>query len=116
MNHDLKRLEQKHDEDDKLVIKVSSYFKVKDDENDKPIHYKMIDNIDDIIKILKLLKAVDSDEKDTLYLIHRNDDLPSLLFDLIDTGYTPGINYETRIIVNLIKTLVACSINSAFVS
>ena len=105
MNHDLKRLEQKHDEDDEYVIKVSSDFKVKDDENETPIYYKMIDHIDDIIKILKLKQAVDSAEKETIYLIHRNDDLPNLLLDLIDKCYTPGIKYETGRIINLILSL-----------
>ena len=37
-----------------------------------------------------------------MYLIHRNDDLQKLLFDLIDIGYTPGILYETGRIAKLI--------------
>ena len=57
LNHDIKRLEQKHDEDDKYVLNVSYDFRVKDDEEEMPIYHKMINNIDDILKILKLKKT-----------------------------------------------------------
>ena len=50
----------------------------------------MIDNIDDILHILKT-----SEEKDQfIKLIHREDNLTDLLYQLTDAGYSPGINFE----------------------
>ena len=98
-----------HGEEDKHIVKPSSDFYVKDKEDEAPIYYKMIDTIDDIMAILKYKesekKNKDKDEKtkkETMYLIHRNDDLQKLLFDLIAIGYTPGILYETGRIAKLI--------------
>ena len=57
LNNNVKRLEQMDDtNDDEHVIRVSSYFYVKDKDDEKPIYYKMIDTIDDIVKIIKEYK------------------------------------------------------------
>ena len=104
LNHDLKRLEQKQDDDDEFVLYASSdYIVKKEDEEDKPIHYRMINNIDDIIRIRRENEYT---EKDLVYLIHREDDLQKLLFELDDAGFSePGIKYETGRIVNIILNI-----------
>jgi hypothetical protein len=105
LNHDLKRLEQKQDDDDdEFVLYASSDYRVKkEDEEDKPIHYRMINNIDDIIRIRRENEYT---EKDLVYLIHREDDIQKLLFELDDAGFSePGIKYETGRIVNIILNI-----------
>ena len=52
----------------------------------------MIDTIEDIVSIAKTIES-DKDFK-LVSLIHRQDNLTKLLYDLLDAGYNPGINFE----------------------
>ena len=63
-------------------------YLIKEDAEAKPA--KMIDSIEDILRILK---EEDSENKFTK-LIHRDDNLTDLLYQLTDVGYSPGIKFE----------------------
>ena len=65
LNHDLKILNQKLDEDDdNMKVKVSSNFHIKEDDGN--IEHKMIKNINDLIDIVK---SYPQDEKTIINLI-----------------------------------------------
>ena len=89
LNHMRSRLEQFEDEEADQVhrVEVGENYLVREDAEAKPA--RMIDNIDDILRILKE-KSDDSFVK----LIHREDNLTDLLYQLTDAGYNPGINFE----------------------
>ena len=89
LNHMRSRLEQFEDDEAEQVhrVEVGENYLVREDAEAKPA--RMIDNIDDILRILKE-KSDDSFVK----LIHREDNLTDLLYQLTDAGYNPGINFE----------------------
>ena len=56
---------------------------------------KMIDTIDDILTVAKTVeKPTEKSELKVVSLVHRQDNLTALLYDLLDAGYNPGINFE----------------------
>jgi isopentenyldiphosphate isomerase len=78
LNYNIKSLEQKQNEEqeNEYIVKASSDYKVsKDDEEVN--YYRMINTVDDILKIIKELET---DEKQTLYLVHQSDNLINLYF------------------------------------
>jgi hypothetical protein len=98
LNHNIKSLEQKHDEHDECIIKVSSDYIVRED-TEQSIYHKMIDNVDDILKIIK---ETEQTEKQLIYLVLRNDNLTGLYYELRSVGYDTAIKYETGRITHLI--------------
>ena len=63
---------------------------------------KIIDNVDEVLRIAREIpKATAKYEQPTVSLIHRQDNLATLLFELIDAGYNPGINFEAGRITSL---------------
>ena len=92
LNHNIKRLEQKQDSEceDIKPLSTTSDYTVREDS--KVVESRMIDTIDDIVSIAKTIES-DKDFK-LVSLIHRQDNLTKLLYDLLDAGYNPGINFE----------------------
>jgi hypothetical protein len=98
LNHQQKRLQQFEGEDDDEVGRkpqVGQNYAVREDAEAKPA--RMIDNIDDIFHILK----ASEDKEQFIKLIHREDNLTDLLYQLTDAGYSPGINFESGRITSL---------------
>jgi len=94
LNHDIKRLEQKEDESDHYAPTVCDTYYINDDA--KPRKSKMIGNIDDILKVVREMPAPeDPKEKQVLTLIHKEDNLTDLLYQFLDAGYAPGVNFES---------------------
>ena len=99
LNHDVKRLEQKQDDSDdeggsgnKYTPRVGETYLIKEDAKPKPA--KMIANVDDILQVIRdFPKPEHPDEKQMLNLIHRDDNLTELLYQFIDVGYSPGVNF-----------------------
>jgi len=96
LNHNLKRLQQMK-ENETYFLYVSSDYRTHHDEEPDVYHY-MIDSVNDVIKILKSEEAV---EKQTLYLVHREDDLVGLLYEMLPY-YKPLIKFEAGKITHLI--------------
>ena len=70
LNHDIKRLEQKEDEDDHYAPTVCDTYYINDDA--KPRKAKMIGNIDDILKVVRDMPVPkDPKKKQVLTLIHK---------------------------------------------
>ena len=61
----------------------------------------MISSPNDFIKILKEHKEAKL-ESQIIYLVHQEDDLMGMLYELINEGYKPQIKYETGRITHLI--------------
>ncbi len=115
LNIDLDRIsehEQENECDDHYKPKVGESFQIKDDVEARKA--KMINNIDDILEVVRQIGPVEKDEKckpvgRVMTLIHKEDNLMTLLYKFIDAGYSPGINFETGRI-----TVVKLEINSIF--
>ena len=59
----------------------------------------MIDNLEDIRGLIQEMGEPERDDngkpvRRILKMIHRDDDLMKLLHDLIQAGYSPGVNFE----------------------
>ena len=100
LNHDLDNIAQK-DQDaevDDLKPKVGDSLKTKEDV--EPRQAKMINDIDDILEVIREMGPAEIDAKGKPIirrktLIHKDDNLMKLLYQLTDAGYSPGINLET---------------------
>jgi len=68
---------------------VGENYLIKEDAEAKPA--RMINDIEDILAILKDTAA---DDCKFFKLIHREDNLTELLYQLIEVGYSPGVNFE----------------------
>ena len=56
----------------------------------------MITNIDDILQVIRNMpQPEDPKEKQILTLIHKEDNLTDLLYQFVDAGYSPGVNFES---------------------
>jgi len=58
-----------------------------------------VSDLEDIRRLIQEQGEPELDDKGTpvkriLKMIHRNDDLMKLLHDLIQAGYSPGVNFE----------------------
>ena len=97
LNHDIKRIEQKQDEEDEKDTyspKVGDTYYI--NEEAKPRQAKMISNVDDILDVIRNTpEPEDPDEKLILNLIHKQDNLTDLLYQFTSAGYSPGINFES---------------------
>jgi hypothetical protein len=97
LNHDLKILNQKIDNDElDLKLHVSSNFHIKED--DSCIEYKMINNINDLVGIIK---TVPKDEQTIVNLILENNDLSEFVFELKYAGYEPWIMKQANRITSI---------------
>jgi hypothetical protein len=95
LNHNVKRLEQKQDADCEEIkpLTVGNDYMIKEDAEAREA--KMIDTIDDILMVAKTIEPPkEKSELKIVSLVHRQDNLTTLLYDLLDAGYNPGINFE----------------------
>jgi len=95
LNHNVKRLEQKQDAECEEIkpLTVGNDYMIKEDAEVREV--KMIDTIDDILTVAKTVEQpTEKAELKVVSLVHRKDDLTTLLYDLLDAGYNPGINFE----------------------
>ena len=103
LNYNLKSLEQKQNQDHDIVVKTSPNYVINED---KTAHeFQMIESLDDIIIILR---TIDTDEKQIINLIYKDDDLNELFCKLKQAGYEPKINWNgkvTHLALSLNKTL-----------
>jgi len=117
LNHDDHRLKQglQHSassssaslEDEELPevqLKVGENYITREDAEPTPA--KMIDGADDLLDIIRN-KA---EGVKFIKLVHRQDDLVSLMFQLLEAGYSPGVNFEagrvTALKLELNKTFI----------
>ena len=106
LNHDVNRLDQIAEfyDETEFIVKASSNYRTQEDD-ETPNIYRMFETVDDILKIVKENQKHDEEEKEErkiIYLIHRYDDLVSILFELkTNVGYEPGICYESGRITKL---------------
>ena len=102
----IKHLEHKAlDEDDtdeqhELTMKLSADYYINEDA--KPITCRMIANIDDILRILKTYEVADGDDKQVVHLVHQDNDFITLITELRNVGYSPGIRFDCGRIVGLV--------------
>jgi len=96
LNCDIKSLEQHQDYDPEFIGKASSECMTYEDA--EPIQCNMISNVNDILKLLREL----GDEKETINLIHQDDDLVDVFYELQNAGYFPNVYYEFGRITKLI--------------
>jgi len=94
LNHDidkLSHLDQEHS--DSYTPHVSDCYQTKEDA--EPRQARMISTIDDILQVVRDMgPAEKKGEKRILSLIHKEDDLMSLLNEFVKAGYSPGVNFE----------------------
>ena len=102
LNHNIKRLEQVQDVIElDYAISPSTDYRLKDEEEEKHKTHKMISSVDDFVKILQEFKEANL-ESQIVYLVHQEDDLVGMLYELINQGYKPQIKYETGRITHVI--------------
>ena len=96
MNCDIKSLEQNQNKELETVVTASSECITYEEAAPSPC--KMISNINDI---LKLAKEFDSEEKTIINLIHQNDDLVEIFYELKNVGYESKTTYECGRLIRL---------------
>ena len=113
LNHELDRLAHKSWEEvedpEMLKLFCKTDYKLDKDGEDRKRKYKMIKHIDDILPILRELAEVQEKdakkkkkkteeegkkEDNAIYLIHHEDDLDELLFQLIAAKHEPQITFQ----------------------
>ena len=111
LNHDLPRLAQLDEDDEGIKPTVNDSYYIKEDSEARKA--KMINNIDDIIQVIRDMgPSEDKDQKRSLTMIHRDDDLLMLLNQLTEAGYSPGISFEAGRVSALMLELnnIRCTI------
>ena len=94
LNHDVKRLEQMQDEPEECISdsytpRVGDGYFIKEDAKPRPA--KMITAIDDVLQAVRdMPKQEGPKEKQILTIIHKDDNLTDLLYQLIGAGYSPA--------------------------
>ncbi len=89
LNHDIKHLEHQQDEDDHYAPAVCDTYYINDEA--KPRKAKMMRDIDDILQVIRDMPAPeDPKEKQIFTLIHREDNLTDLLYQLVGCWLFPG--------------------------
>ena len=82
LNHDLKRLEQKQEEEGEsdYVVSASTDYNIREDRD--VVSHKMISHIDDILKILRETKPPEAEDKQqqVTYLVQRENNMESILW------------------------------------
>ena len=115
LNRDMKRLEQKEDEEDSdhFTPHVGDAYRIK--EHAEGRQSKVLANIDDIPAVIRNVpKPEDPKVKQVLTLIHKEDNLTDSLYEFVGAGYSPGVNFESGRITALKLELnkVFCTIQS----
>ena len=88
LNKDIDALAQKSSSDEyQLTAYPNFYIPEKKAENPK---YRIIERIDEI---LETLREQSDDEEKTVYMIHKTDNLESIVWQLYDAGYRPNLKY-----------------------
>ena len=85
LNHDLSKIQQTQLVSKLPTIKAHTGYYIS--EREEPPQYKMIKCIDDILKIKT------DDKTKEVYLVHENNNLAELFFQLMNIGYEPRIKY-----------------------
>ena len=98
LNNDIKTLEQKQDFEPEVLVRASPNFYTFEKADHIPC--MMISSIDDILKIVKQLG--EPDENTLINLIHANEDLVELWYELKEAGYEPAVKYECGRLTKLI--------------
>lgn len=103
LNHDLKRLEQKLNEEHHVKLTASDNYYV--NEKSQYNTFKMLESLDDIIKIIKdhISNHPDEkkDEQHTFNCIYKTNKLEKLLFECIESGYQPQVKFQAGSIQNI---------------
>ena len=60
LNHDLKALQQKQNEDNNIVVKASNNYKI--NEGNKVHEFKMIDSVDDLLKLSQAYELINQEK------------------------------------------------------
>ena len=96
LNHDLKRLEQtqSEDTDEAYAAQASVDYKLRTDRD--IVDYKMIRHIDEILEIIRTTppKDGDDDQQHVTYLVHQDNDIELLLWQMVESGVTPQKSYQ----------------------
>ena len=69
-----------------ITLKVSPNYRI--DHKKPQVIYKMIDSTNDVLRILK------SKPEENVNLILRDNDLTGFVYELLDLGYAPLIEYK----------------------
>lgn len=102
LDHELKSLQQRLEEEgDKTVLTVSNNYYI--NPNPKPIKYIMINDIDDLfIQMKEINKNNTTDEGIIINAIHRGDDLPHLLWQIVkENKYIPHVEFTATNITDI---------------
>jgi thymidine kinase len=101
LNDELSTLQQYLNQERKISVKVSNDFKVS--EKSEKCKYRMISCIDDLLKIAQELTPKEDEkkkkkqkkpEKIVVNVLHQDNYLTGLLYDLIKLGYKPAIHFS----------------------
>ena len=102
LDHELKSLQRRLEEEgDKTVLTVSNNYYI--NPNPKPIKYIMINDIDDLfIQMKEINKNNTTDEGIIINAIHRGDDLPHLLWQIVkENKYIPHVEFTATNITDI---------------
>ena len=120
LNYDINRLEQMmtNKEEEVFLVKASSDYLLREDKNN--VSHKMINHIDDIITILRdappsptrpkrrkkgeakpEAKKKEKEVKNIVYLIHKDNDLEAILWQLLEANYIPKVRWGAGTLATL---------------
>jgi len=94
LNDNLESLAQRkgnEEEEETVVVRVGTDYKVKEQEGRK---HCMIDNVDDILHLLKAIPENGEPDQDTIWMIQKEDDLEKILMQMRDAGHTPQVKFQ----------------------
>ena len=88
--------EKDGNDDDEVVLRVGSDYRVKECKGRK---HRMIEHVDDILQLLKETaadgnKKAKTEEDEAIYMIHKQDDLEQLLMQMREKGHSPQVKLE----------------------
>ena len=98
MNCDIKSLEQNQNYEPEVVVKASTECLTYEDA--EPKQCRMISSVNDILSLVKELGDCDDAN---INLIHQNDDLVEIFYELANAGYIPQVSYECGRLTRLIS-------------
>ena len=73
-------------------MKASPDYNTRED-NDV-VHYKMIEHMDDILHIIKATPLAESKVQHSTHLIHKDNDMEDILWQIYEARYIPQISYQ----------------------
>ena len=113
LNHNLDRLthqDQESESEDNIKPRVGETSQIKDEVEAR--RAKMITTIDDILEVVRdMLPPAEKGDKQIITLIHRDDDLLKVLYQFVEAGYSPGVNFESGRV-----TALKLEVNNMFAS